>query len=192
LDTKNKPQVIGITGPFGSGKSTAATFFEKKGFSKVILSSFLEESLIKENKKITRKNLQDLGNAWRTEEGPEVLAKKAVKFAVSKNLQKLVIDGIRNVGEIEFLKKKSDFALIGIVADRDVRFERVKNLKNRESLTRELFDQLDNRDFGMDSDSVSGLQVAKCLAVSNYFVDSNHGYERLEKDLEELVLKINK
>jgi dephospho-CoA kinase len=40
-------RVIGITGPFGSGKTTASHFFEKKGYKIISLSSFLEEKALK-------------------------------------------------------------------------------------------------------------------------------------------------
>lgn len=183
------PTVIGITGPFGSGKSTAASFFETKGFKKITLSSFLEEQLRLDNKEITRKNLQDLGNLWRDQEGSGVLAKKALEFIYQNNIEKAVIDGIRNLGEIDEFKQTSRFILLGVVADRDVRLERVKSMRNREGLTRELFDELDLRDLGITEDKETGLQVAKCLAISDYFINSNDEInykQRLEEFLNKL------
>lgn len=35
--------IIGITGAFGSGKSTAASYFKEKGYHVVSLSSLLED-----------------------------------------------------------------------------------------------------------------------------------------------------
>jgi len=166
-------KIIGITGPFGSGKTTAASFFETKGFRKITLSSFLEEQLRISNKEISRKNLQDLGDLWRDKEGSGILAKKALEFVDSENIDKVVIDGIRNLGEIEEFRKLENFILLGIFADRDIRFERIRNMKGRESLTRELFDNLDFRDLGITEDKKTGLQVAKCFALSDYFIDSN-------------------
>lgn len=184
-----KPTVIGITGPFGSGKTTAASFFETKGFRKITLSSFLEEQLKLDSKKISRKNLQDLGNSWRDREGSGALAKKALEFVFQNNIEKAVIDGIRNLGEIDEFKKASKFTLLGVIADRNVRFERIKKLKNREELNRELFDQLDLRDLGITEDMETGLQVAKCLAVSDYFINSNDENEYQQR-LEEFLKKI--
>lgn len=180
--------VIGITGPFGSGKSTAASFFQAKGFTKITLSSFLEKELSKNKKEITRNNLQDLGNLWRKNEGAGVLAKKAIDFIRENNIERAVIDGIRNLGEIEELKKFEKFILLGIVADRKIRFERVKKIKNREELTPELFDRLDYRDLGISENEINGLQVAKCFAVADYFISNNGG--NLEEKLEELFNKL--
>jgi len=184
-----KPTVIGITGPFGSGKTTAAKFFEEKGYRRITLSSFLAEELGKQGKEITRKNLQDLGDLWRKEKGPGILAKNALQFAKKNNIDKLVIDGIRNIGEIDVLNKSSDFVLLGLLADRDVRYDRVKNLPGREKLTRKLFDELDYRDLGITEEGENALQVAKCFSISDYFIDNNvnDGYkEKLEEFLEKL------
>lgn len=181
--------VVAITGAFGSGKSTAASFFETRGFKKITLSSFLEEELERKGQKITRKNLQDLGNAWRKEKGSGILAKKALEFIISSGIKKAVIDGIRNLGEVEEFKNKCKFILLGIVADREKRFERVKKLRNRETLTWDLFNKLDFRDLGIEEENVTGLQVAKCLAISDYFIDSNDE-KNYKKKLEEFLSKL--
>lgn len=180
--------IIGITGPFGSGKSTAASFFETKGYSKITLSSFLEKELTENKKEITRSSLQDLGNLWRKNEGAGVLAKKALEYISKNKIEKAVIDGIRNLGEVEELKKIENFVLLGIVADRKIRFERIKRMKNREDLTFELFNRLDYRDLGIFENEITGLQVAKCFSVSDFFI-SNNG-EDLEEKLEEFIDKL--
>lgn len=168
------PTIIGITGPFGSGKTTAAKFFEEKGFTSVVLSSFLRDELRSSGKELTRKNLQDLGNLWREKNGRGVLASKALEYSSKNKMEKIVVDGIRNLGEIEELKKNSKFVLLGVFADREIRFNRIKAMTGRESLTRKEFNELDYRDLGIYEDQDSGLQVAKCFAISDYFIDSNN------------------
>ena len=185
-----KPTVIGITGPFGSGKTTAASFFKTKGYYKITLSSFLEDELDKQGKEITRRNLQDLANSWREKFGSSFLAKKALEYVSAEKIEKVVVDGVRNLGEVEYFKANSNFILLGIVADRSVRFQRIKKLKNREELNRQLFDQLDLRDLGITQDLETGLQVAKCLAVSDYFINSNDE-NRYQQRLEEFLRKIS-
>lgn len=185
----SNPKIIGITGPFGSGKTTAANFFESKGYKKISLSSFLEDELKQAGKKITRKNLQDIGNLLRKKNGAGYLAKKAIEFTEKNNFSKITIDGIRNLGEVHELKKLSGFVLLGIFANRNIRFERIKNKKGRETLTKKLFDQLDYRDLGIDQNNKFGLQVAKCFAISDYFIDSNSEkefYPKLENFLNKL------
>jgi dephospho-CoA kinase len=180
---KNKPHIIGITGAFGSGKSTAAGFLNNLGFVKISLAHFLEEELRSRGEKnIFRKSLQDLGNEWRDKYGPEILAKKARTLIKEKKLQKVVIEGFRNKAEIEEFRKISNFKLIGIVVNRKIRFERLQKLNRREKLDWKLFRELDNRDLGI-GEGKKGLQVAICLALSDIFIENNHGLKELKNKI---------
>lgn len=177
---------IGITGPFGSGKSTAAKFFESKGFYKVVLSYFLEDEAKKRGIKImTRKILQDIGNEWREKFGRGILAKKALEYFDKNKLEKVVIDGIRNIGEIEELGKGSNFLLLAILANRKIRFTRVQKKKEREKLTLDLFKTLDMRDLGIN-ERITGLQGAYCIAVADVYLTNNKTKKEFIEKLEKL------
>src|SRR5690348_9594042 len=104
-----KRHIIGITGPFGSGKSTAASYFVSKGYYNINLSSFLEKEATIRGLKSTRRNLQDLGNELRERQGAGILLKKA--FDEAKGEDKLVIDGLRNLAEVKILKENNGVLL---------------------------------------------------------------------------------
>ncbi len=179
-------KIIGVTGAFGSGKSTASVFLEVAGFKKIILSQFLEEEAIKRGLEVTRKILQDIGNEWREKYGSEILAQKALEKVSKDASGKTVIDGIRNVSEIEFLRNSGNFKLIAIVSDKKVRFERLIKLKRREFLTWELFENLDSRDAGLN-EKETGLQVDKCITLADYSIENNDSEEDFKNKLEELL-----
>ncbi len=187
--------IIGITGGFGSGKSTAADFLKSLGYTKISLVDFLEGELKKQGKKnITRRMLQDLGNNWRNKFGRGILSKKSLVFINKNKIKKAVVDGFRNIGEIDEIKKEclagqGNFNLIGIVVNRDMRFERLKKLKRREKLTWELFNELDARDLGVKEKS-EGLQVALCLAFADIFIENNGTLLDLKKKMINIVRKI--
>lgn len=186
----NTPLIIGITGAFGSGKSTASSFFSKNEFQDIVLSSFLEEEAHKRGETyITRKVLQDIGNEWRISYGKGVLAQKALE-SVGTN-QKIVIDGIRNVGELEVLRGHGNFVLLAMVSDREKRFERLKDLKRREELTWELFDKLDYRDLGIEQEE-KGLQVASCIALADNYIENNGTQEEFYERLQEFLKEVQK
>lgn len=186
MSSLKKPFVIGITGAFGSGKSTAAQFFEKEGFVQIALSSFLEEEAHKRQLPITRKVLQDIGNEWREQQGKGILATLALEKVTRDHVEKVIIDGIRNVGEIEVLRKEAEFVLLAIVADRKVRFERLSKIKRREDLTWDLFTKLDYRDLGIES-SERGLQVASCIALADSYIENNAGKEAFLERLQRFL-----
>lgn len=179
-------KIIGVTGAFGSGKSTTAAFLEDAGFDKIILSRFLEEEAIRRNLKVTRKVLQDIGNQLREKYGSGVLAKKALEIILAKDSGKTVIDGIRNVAEVDMLRKLGDFTLIAIVSDREIRFDRLKKLKKREDLTWELFGKLDSRDAGVN-EKETGLQVDKCMKLADVHIENNGSGEEFKMKLENLL-----
>lgn len=183
----DKPLIIGITGAFGSGKSTTADFLETIGFVKISLVQFLEEELTRKGeKKITRKLLQNLGNQLRKKYGAEILAKKALALINEKTIQKAVVEGFRNSLEIKEFRKQSSLKLIGIVVNRKIRFDRLKKLDRREKLTWELFNKLDNRDLGI-GEGKNGLQVAICLALSDIFIENNRSLDELKNKIQEAI-----
>lgn len=185
----NTPLIIGITGAFGSGKSTASSFLSKNGFDDITLSSFLEEEAHARGVTyVTRKVLQDIGNEWREKYGKGILAQKALE--VVQEGQRIVIDGIRNIGEVEVFRESGNFLLLAVVSDREKRFERLKHLKRREDLTWDVFAKLDYRDLGIEN-TEKGLQVALCIALADKFVENNKTtqdfIERLQEFLGELI-----
>ncbi len=182
-------KIIGITGAFGSGKSTAADFFEGNGFKKIILSNFLEEEARKRGVEIIRKVLQDMGNEWREKQGASVLADKVIEQILKQKLEKVVIDGIRNVGEIKKLQNFGNFTLISIVSSRKNRFERLKKLKRREALIWELFEKLDSRDAGI-GEKETGLHVDECIKLADISIENNGREEEYVEKLKNLLSKL--
>lgn len=180
-------KVIGITGAFGSGKSTAAAFFESKGYRKIHLSSTLEKEALHRDLPLTRKILQDLGNEMREKYGPGILLQRALEETKADDY--IVIDGLRNLGEIDELRKVSG-TLLAVVANKNVRFERLKKLKRREKLTWDLFNKLDLRDLGVN-EKKTGLQTAFCIALADYYLDSNSTLDIFEEKLNMFLDNLN-
>lgn len=181
---KISKKIIGITGPFGSGKSTAAQYLHDQGYKTISLSSYLEELAKERGLPLTRKTLQDLGNEVRKKNGSGFLMEKALEKCKSED--KIVIDGIRNIGEIDELRKIEGSILLAILADRKVRFDRLKNLKRREKLNEQLFYQLDLRDLGV-SEKITGLQTAFCIALADAFIVSGNSMEDFKKDIDKFL-----
>jgi len=181
----SRKKIIGISGAFGSGKSTVAEALQNFGFQKISLSSFLEEELQKRDEPVTRKKLQDLGNAWREQLGNDILVQKALDYAKKNNWDEIVIEGFRNSAEIISLRSYKAL-IVSVVANRDIRFARLKDLKRREALTEKLFEELDNRDLGI-GEKESGLQTALCIAMADIFIENNGSLGELEVKVKELV-----
>lgn len=185
---------IGVVGQIASGKGVLVDYLIKKqGFTSFSLSSILHEELkTKKITKYTRKTLQDLGDELRTTFGREVLAKKAIETLKKKKIKKAVIEGIRNTGEVEYLKKIPEFVLIGVKSTRSIRFKRViKRAKPWDPRDHSTFLVVDRRDLGIGQKK-SGQQVGKCLDYCDYMLTNNRDIKDFERKVERLVKKIVK
>src|SRR5436309_1062173 len=112
-------KVIGLTGTIAAGKEVAIQELQKRfNCYYISLSSIIRGELEKKKKTFNRFNLQDLGNQMRKSYGNYILAKIAVSY-MPRDKEMMIVDGIRNPGEIDFLKRHfgSDFKLIAVNAD---------------------------------------------------------------------------
>lgn len=166
-------KIIGISGAFGSGKTTAAEILQDLGYQRISLGQFLEDDLHAHGEtEITRTKLQDLGNKWRQKFGNDILVKKALELVKKNNWDKVVIEGYRNSDEVLSLRKSGMAVLISLIVNRETRFKRLKKLKRREKLDKALFDELDDRDLGI-GEGEHGLQTAICIAMADVFIENN-------------------
>ena len=158
----------------------------------VVLSSLLkEDTLKKQGIKITREIQQNLGNELRKQYGPDILAKIAVGF-MQKDKDLLIIDGIRNPAESDFLKARFDenYRLIAVDAPQEIRFERtVKRGRETDPKTLEEFVKLDDREQGKDEYDY-GLQIRKCIEMADIVLQNDVSLEDLERKVKEYLSTI--
>jgi dephospho-CoA kinase len=180
--------IIGVTGRIGSGKGEVVKFFLKKNFIYFTLSQILREELEKQGVEITRKNLQDIGDLLRSKEGPGALIKRLLnKLEPGKNY---IIDGIRNPGEIEVLRKLINFYLISVDSSQKQRFIRVLGrAKESDPKTIEDFILIDERDF-CDKENPFGQQVGKCMEQADFHIINDRTKKELILNLEKIWDKI--
>jgi len=155
--------IIGLTGAFGSGATFIATeFLEKIGYKKYSLSDVLREEHKKQggNGSPSRKDLQEFGNTVR-ENNPAYLAQMLDTEILSKDVESnFVIDSIRNPAEIKYFRDKyPEFILIGLFADYEVRWDRVKSSYNN---SKDSFDADEQKDKGA-LEPTYGQRISDCF-----------------------------
>src|SRR5882762_5920992 len=108
MTTSLSASVIGLTGPFGSGCTTAAKILaSRRGYKSFLLSSIITDRWKKENpgKVPSRADLQALGNEIRMQSGnPGALAEIAIGELdrEARKWNSIVIDGIEILGRLRF------------------------------------------------------------------------------------------
>ncbi len=184
--------IIGVVGQIASGKGILVNYLTRHfGFASFSLSLIVHDELRKRGiRKFSRQTLQDMGDELRKKEGNDVLAKRVIERLNRE--EKIVIEGIRNPAEIEFLKKNPNFILIGVKANRAIRFKRLlargkqwdpKNWKD--------FVKVDRRDLGIGQGK-SGQQVEKCFAYCDYVLTNNKDLAGFQKKIKELMKHVFK
>ena len=193
---KNKKYIVyvGVVGQIAVGKGVLVSYLtEKLGFTSFSLSSILHDELRKKGvKEFTRKTLQDVGDKLRMRYGDEVLAKRAIKDLLSRGRDRVIIEGIRNPGEVEYLKKNPNFILIGVKAHRELRFKRLLSRgKPWDPKTYTDFIKVDRRDLGIGQDK-SGQQVGKCLSYCDFVLTNNKDAKDFQRKVGNLMKKVFK
>lgn len=184
-------KVIGLTGTVSCGKETIVEILKRK-FSAyhVRLSDIIRTEMEKKKHNFNRMTLQDMGNEMRKKYGTHILAMLAIEY-LNKD-KKIIIDGIRNPGEVEYLRKKygKDFVLIAVDAPQQLRFERMlKRTKKTDPKTFDEFVVLDRRDQG-EGEPEHGQQTKRCIEKADFVIVNDGSVEQLEAKVNEIIGKL--
>lgn len=160
--------VISLSGLKAAGKDELCKRLAAQGYASLRLSDPIRAEAVRRGfAQYTTAQLQDIGDEGRRLGGPGFWAAKAIELAKERGLAKVIINGVRNPGEIEALRTAAEgrCTLVGVVAPLLVRFGRVAGrgqVEDRYKL--EEFVAMDDRDRGIGSPP-DGQQVDRCLAL---------------------------
>ncbi len=176
-------KLIGITGWARSGKDTAAKYISKKfhykwfDFSKNVIAKAIE----KEGLKKTKTNYGIMAKKLRTEFGLGILGVRMIELIKNSNSKKIIVTGFRDLDEIKEMKKfQKDFVLIEIKSDNSKRFERKSEKDPQEKNAFFARDEHDKKEFGM----------AKVIEKADFAVENNSSLNKLHKNLNLLMSRI--
>ncbi len=174
--------VLGFTGSIGSGCSSFANCLTDKfpGYFYCSLSKILREKAKANDMGGSIEELQSYGNKIRKENKESVLVEMLIKEleanedfikdVENNDIKGIVVDSIRNDGEVKTLRQLPNFYLFSIHADKSVRCERTVGEKKR-FRTKEDFDKADRRD---EAENISyGQQVKKCNYLADIILNNN-------------------
>lgn len=192
MATQKKKIVIGLTGPIAGGKGIVADFLKEKNFFYSSTSDRVREELKKGKLEVTRENLQKIADELRKKFGPEVLAKRTWDKIIKQKKNFSVIDSIRGEAEVDFLKTKPNFYLIGITAPRKLRFQRVKE-RSRESdpVTWKKFLEIDKADF-KSGQGKFGRNIKSCLGKTDFLIKNLTTVKNIYNQIKNILVKIEK
>lgn len=177
------PRLIGLTGTNGAGKGEAAAYFVAKGYAYFSLSDVIREELARRGEAASRDNLIRTGNELRKTFGPDVLARRTVD-KVGPGVR-AVIDSIRNMSEIGYLRRQEGFVLLAIDAPVAVRFARVA-LRGRDESAADL-DAFKRKEDEERAGGATGQQLEACMAAADRLVINDGTLPEFHRKLEEVA-----
>ena len=172
-------KIIAFTGMPASGKSEAVQLAKDKGIPVIRMGDLVWEETQRQGKALNDKNVGSVASSMRKEYGMDIWAKRTFeKIHSLKKSSHLVIDGVRNMEEIEYFKKElgSDFFVVAIDASDELRRKRAiargrtddsKNLKDLE--------ERDKREIRW------GLQ--KVIADADIIIPNNGNLDQFQKQV---------
>lgn len=185
--------ILGFTGSIGSGCTFISEMIPKVSaneYKYFKLSDIIREILKDEGiENPTVQQLQDRGDDLRLAYHKNFLVEKLLtrlRDDDSNSYEKIVIDGIKNTGEVDYLRQLPNFYLFSINADRETRSSRVVGSR---FATISEFEGADTRD--QFEEASTGQQVKECNDLSDIIiVNEKHIVDTATRKKEDYVRDI--
>lgn len=185
LDLDKKPCLIGLTGNIGSGKSTAARFFEEEGIPSISSDAIVHELynsdkdlqgfLMKEFKSLDRKTIagqifgekeEQKAKRKLLEEKVHPLVEKKLKEWIANNSSyPILVNDVPLLFEAH-LEKRFD-TIVFIQVDRNVQIERLKK-RNPEMTEKEILNRINSQMSQEDKISKSNIVISNNSSLQEF------------------------
>ncbi len=174
--------IIGITGTLGAGKGTIVNYLiNEKGFAHFSVREFLLKEIERRGLPQNRDSMVVVANNLRATHSPSYITDKLYEQAV-KTGKNAVIESIRTPGEVDSLRKKSNFYLFAVDANPKIRYERIKKRKSEtDHIDYNTFIENETRE--MTSDDPNKQNLKRCLEMADYLLYNNDTIEELNKQV---------
>ncbi len=182
--------IIGITGYIGSGKSTVAELFHKKGFEIVEMRDAVVEEMKRKGMEINSRSLRDFSTMLREKYGKDIVARLTYRKIKKEKGKDIAITGMRTTYEEAYFRKRiKGFRIIAVSAPEMMRFKRIKNRnKPDDPKTLKEFRDIEQKEINGFSERKDEAHGIKRLMDHSDFVIFNTGTLRdLEKSIRELI-----
>lgn len=175
-------KLIAFVGMPASGKSEASAIAKRMGIPVVNMGDVVREETSRRGLAPTDENIGGTGTALRKEEGMDIIAKRCVPKIHKVNGEIVVVDGTRNINEIDYFKKEfgHDFRLIAIHTPFDIRFERVRKRARSDDMNS--MDELKRRD-----EREKGWGLDKAILKADLTIDNTESIDKFRRQIEQLL-----
>lgn len=175
--------ILGITGEMASGKGTIAKHVKLEHNGNVHkFSTILRDVLDRLYLEQSRDNMQALSTVLRKTYGEDLLAKGMYHDAENDEHDLVVVDGVRRMSDITFLKELPHFKLVYVEADMEKRYERIVKRGENPDDAKKTFEE-----FKKAHEDESELQIKDLRNYANYIVSNDESYQELYKQVDDII-----
>ncbi len=179
--------IIGLVGQLAGGKEVAKKYISQKYNSKDCrFSTPLRDVVRRLDIPESRENLQKLSTILRGGFGEDILA-KVISFDASKlDSDIVIIDGVRRMADIKYLKDLPNFYLIKVDVDPQIRYERMKIRNENVGDKDKTFEQ-----FMADHNNEADRDIPFVMSQAKISIENNGSleefYNKIDKIIKELL-----
>jgi len=176
-------KIIAFTGMPCSGKSEAVKIAKEMDIPVIRMGDMVWEEVRNRGLSLNEKNVGLIANQMRKDLGMDIWAKKTLdKISQIDKTKQIIIDGIRNIEEIETFKKKlgNDFILIAVTTSDKTRQKRFLN-RGRED------DSLDIQDLKDRDKRELNWGLGTVIASADIIVQNEDGIQEFKKEIKDIL-----
>jgi dephospho-CoA kinase len=175
--------IIGLSGEIASGKGTVAKYIrEKYHANSYRFSTMLRDAMNRLYIEQNRENIATFSTMLRKSFGEDLFAKVMAEDVKKDGSEIIVIDGIRRLADIEYLKKIPQFKFIYIEADIKKCYERIIKRDENTDDQGKTFD-----DFLEEHNLETEVQIKDLKQHADAILENNGTVEELYEKIDSII-----
>lgn len=177
-------KIIAFTGMPFSGKSEAVKIAKEQNIPVIRMGDMVWEETKRQDLEINDSNVGKIANNMRKTHGMNIWAQRTYeKIKTIKDKKILVIDGVRNIEEVDFFKKNlgKDFILVAVKVNDELRYKRaMKRGREDDSADIKRIKERDNREISWGLNTV--------IASADIVLSNEGTFEELHDKIKQVFL----
>jgi len=178
--------IIGLVGQIACGKEAIKKYLAKKYNTKDCkFSTPLRDVIERIGIQESRENLQKLSTSLRANFGEDLLAKVIAMDASKLDSEIVVIDGVRRMADMKYLKELPNFYLIKVEVDAKIRYQRMVARNENAGDKDKTFEQ-----FIADQNNETEKEIPTVMDFAKISIDNNGTLEELYRKTDKVISDI--
>jgi hypothetical protein cdivTM7_00519 len=183
-------KILAIVGMSGSGKSVVVDHLTNLGLPKIYFGGMIYKEMEKRGIERTAdgESEKHFREMIRETEGKDWVVRQVIestKNLIAAGQKRIVLDGLYTWTEYKILKKEfpGQMTVLAVVVDKSIRHKRVAKRPERPFNAEEIQER--------DRSEIENLEKGGPIAMADYYLLNNGSVEELEKDVDEVLKKID-